>query len=107
MAARLGTARHAINRALGLRSYATEELANAVNRALLVDTLALARSFEEAGLERRPAELLAKHITELIVSTKLKLEECFVDKTQASKVIVAPHGSTRCMRAAALLLLPA
>jgi hypothetical protein len=66
--------------------YTSQEMNSVVGKLLLVDTLALTRSFEAAGLDRKPAEQLALHITELIVSTKVKMEEQFVDKQQMSKV---------------------
>ncbi|GAX75906.1 hypothetical protein CEUSTIGMA_g3349.t1 [Chlamydomonas eustigma] len=67
-------------------TYTSEEMKTVVGKILLVDTLALSRSFEAAGLDRKPAEQLALHITELIVSTKVKMEEQFVDKQQMSKI---------------------
>jgi hypothetical protein len=45
-----------------------------------------AHRFEAAGLERKQAEELAMHITELIVVNKAKMEDTFVGKAVHEKV---------------------
>ena len=43
------------------------------------------RKFEEAGLDRRPAEILCEHITEIVIANKAKMEETFVQNTLMQK----------------------
>ena len=50
------------------------------------------RKFEQAGLERKPAEQLAEHITELILLTKQRMEEQFVGKLMLEKVALEVCG---------------
>ena len=57
------------------------------------------KKFEEAGLDRKPAELLCEHITEVVISNKVKMEEMFVNVQHMSKVrrqrgahMCKPHG---------------
>ena len=44
-----------------------------------------ANRFESAGLDRRPAELLAQYITEVILLNKSKMDDNFVDKRHLDK----------------------
>jgi hypothetical protein len=37
-------------------------------------------------LDRKPAELLAEHITELVIANKVKMEESFVNVQVLNKV---------------------
>lgn len=52
------------------------------------------RKFEQAGLERKPAEYLAEHITELILLTKHRMEEQFVGKLMLEKVALEQEMRT-------------
>lgn len=75
-------------------SYTTEESKSLVFNNLTVDTLSLMRKFEAAGLERKAAELLAEHITELILVTKHRMEDQFVGKMQLEKVAMEQEMRT-------------
>mmetsp|Transcript_22563 Transcript_22563/g.62329 ORF Transcript_22563/g.62329 Transcript_22563/m.62329 type:complete len:218 (-) Transcript_22563:836-1489(-) len=57
-----------------------------VSKSLLVDTLQLAKDFENAGLPRDAADKLAERITELIVMNRIKMEETFVTNAYMEKV---------------------
>ncbi|KAF5841113.1 chloroplast tscA maturation factor [Dunaliella salina] len=57
-----------------------------VSKNLLVDTLQLAKDFEQAGLPRHAADKLAEQITELIVMNRIKMEETFVTNAYMEKV---------------------
>lgn len=71
---------------VGVARYTTEETKQLVYNHLVVDTMALVKKFEQAGLDRRPAELLAEHITELVVVMRSRMEEQFVGKVQLERV---------------------
>lgn len=56
--------------------------------ALLVDTLALMKSFENSGLSREQAEAITRHITQLILSQASHNRSCFTSKEEMERVIV-------------------
>jgi hypothetical protein len=62
--------------------------------SLCMQNLSQVRKFEHAGLERKPAEYLAEHITELILLTKQRMEEQFVGKLMLEKVALEQEMRT-------------
>lgn len=56
--------------------------------AMLVDTLALMKSFESSGLNREQAEAITRHITKLILSQASHNQSLFTTKAEMQRIIV-------------------
>lgn len=55
---------------------------------MLVDTLALMKSFESSGLDREQAEAITRHVTQLILSQSSHNLSLFTTKSEMQRVIV-------------------
>uniref|UniRef100_A0A7S0X0E3 Uncharacterized protein n=1 Tax=Chlamydomonas leiostraca TaxID=1034604 RepID=A0A7S0X0E3_9CHLO len=80
------------------RTYIDETKA-LVLRNLLVDTLSMSRKFQDAGLSREQADELTKHITEVIILNKIKMEDTFVAKKEFEKVIMEQDSRVQLFKA--------
>lgn len=74
--------------ALHCRGLASGATAEAIERTLVVDTLAQARELEDLGLNRKQAEGLTRALTEQIVRDRVRLTEQFVAKFELEKAML-------------------
>eukprot|EP00879_Flechtneria_rotunda_P015543 GHRR01016254.1.p1 GENE.GHRR01016254.1~~GHRR01016254.1.p1 ORF type:complete len:100 (+),score=23.28 GHRR01016254.1:335-634(+) len=70
-----------------LRQFASGPTQQAVERTIVVDTLAQTKKFESLGMAREQAEQLTQHMTEQIVMDRVRLTERFTAKTELEKVM--------------------
>eukprot|EP00775_Hariotina_reticulata_P002449 gene2449-2752_t len=68
-----------------LRCLATNSAKEAIERTIVVDTLAQAKKFESLGFSREQAEQLSQYLTEQIVLDRLRLSERFSTKVDLEK----------------------
>lgn len=69
-----------------LRSFASGSAREAVERTIVVDTLAQSKKLETMGLSREQAEELTQYMTEQIVLDRIRLSEKFSAKVDLEKV---------------------
>lgn len=69
-----------------LRSFTSNSTKEAVERAVIVDTLAQAKKFESLGFTREQAEDMTQYLTEQIVLDRLRLSDKFSAKVELEKV---------------------
>eukprot|EP00882_Tetradesmus_deserticola_P014419 GHRQ01015332.1.p1 GENE.GHRQ01015332.1~~GHRQ01015332.1.p1 ORF type:complete len:221 (+),score=60.49 GHRQ01015332.1:362-1024(+) len=68
-----------------LRTMASGATKEAVERTLVVDTLAQTKKFETLGLSREQAENLAVYLSEQVVLDRMRLSEKFTTKVELEK----------------------
>eukprot|EP00878_Enallax_costatus_P018894 GHUV01019917.1.p1 GENE.GHUV01019917.1~~GHUV01019917.1.p1 ORF type:complete len:162 (+),score=31.35 GHUV01019917.1:682-1167(+) len=71
-----------------LRRFASGATNDAVERAIIVDTLAQAKKLESLGLSREQAEELTRHMTEQIILDRLRLSEKFTAKVELKEAML-------------------
>jgi N-acyl-L-homoserine lactone synthetase len=69
-----------------LRSFASAAAKDAVERTVVVDTLAQAKKLESLGMPRQQAEDLTQYMTEQIILDRIRLSEKFSAKVELEKV---------------------
>lgn len=71
-----------------LRSFASNATKEAVERAVVVDTLAQAKKLESLGFTRQQAEEMTQYLTEQIILDRLRLSERFSAKVELEKAML-------------------
>lgn len=77
----------------------TEEAKEAIERTLVVDTLATAKKFESVGMDRRDAEAMTSYLTEQIVLDRGRLAEKFVHKSDLEKTLIEERALVAAFKA--------
>lgn len=83
-----------------LRSFTSNSTKEAVEHALIVDTLAQSKKFESLGFTREQAEDMTQYLTEQIVLDRLRLSDKFSAKVELEKVWHSPESSSAVGQAA-------
>lgn len=83
-----------------MRSFTSNSTREAVEQALVVDTLAQSKKFESLGFTREQADNMTQYLTEQIVLDRLRLSDKFSAKVELEKVCaVTPCSVALCSSA--------